>query len=116
MVSLARLAAVVVALCASQVLSYSALDRPNFRRHGMHAPNPGVPIAPVEQGNSTFRQLIDHNNPKLGTFSQFYYYTTEYYKGPGSPIIFFTPGEINVTKSVTPFPSNWFAICYFQGG
>jgi hypothetical protein len=37
--------------------------------------------------NATFEQLIDHNNPSLGTFSQFYYYSTEYYKGPGSPVV-----------------------------
>ncbi|KAF2756980.1 putative serine peptidase [Pseudovirgaria hyperparasitica] len=52
---------------------------------------PGVPLA-----NSTFQQYIDHNNPDLGTFSQFYYWSTQYWKGPGSPIILMTPGEINV--------------------
>ena len=41
--------------------------------------------------------LIDHNNTDLGTFSQFYYYSDEYWKGPGSPVILFTPGEENVT-------------------
>lgn len=51
----------------------------------------------VALGNSTFEQLIDHDNPHLGTFSQFYYYSSQFYKGPGSPIILFTPGEINVT-------------------
>lgn len=43
--------------------------------------------------NSTFKQLIDHNNPSLGTFDQFYYYDTTYWKGPGSPIVLFVPGE-----------------------
>ena len=37
--------------------------------------------------NATFEQLIDHKNPSLGTFSQFYYYSTEFYKGPGSPVV-----------------------------
>ena len=37
--------------------------------------------------NATFEQLIDHENPSLGTFSQFYYYSTEFYKGPGSPVV-----------------------------
>lgn len=37
--------------------------------------------------NATFEQLIDHDNPSLGTFSQFYYYSTEFYKGPGSPVV-----------------------------
>ena len=37
--------------------------------------------------NATFQQLIDHANPSLGTFSQFYYYSIEYWKGPGSPVV-----------------------------
>ena len=59
--------------------------------------------------NSTFKQLIDHNNPSLGTFDQFYYYDTTYWRGPGSPVIFFSPGEVNIsmyysflTKSGSP--------------
>ncbi|KAI4633240.1 hypothetical protein J4E80_000603 [Alternaria sp. BMP 0032] len=47
--------------------------------------------------NSTFKQLIDHNNPNLGTFDQFYYYDTTYWRGPGSPVILFSPGEVNAT-------------------
>jgi hypothetical protein len=34
-------------------------------------------------GNATFKQLIDHNNPSLGTFEQFYFYDTTHWKGPG---------------------------------
>lgn len=34
-------------------------------------------------GNSTFSQLIDHEQPELGTFEQFYYYDTTHWKGPG---------------------------------
>lgn len=67
-------------------------------------------------GNSTFQQLIDHEQPWLGTFSQFYFYSDEHYAGPGSPVcrcirnapsvalthnpqvILFTPGEINATR------------------
>jgi hypothetical protein len=37
--------------------------------------------------NTTFEQLIDHENPSLGTFSQFYYYSTEFWKGTGSPVV-----------------------------
>lgn len=47
--------------------------------------------------NATFSQLIDHAKPHLGTFEQFYYWSDEYYGGPGSPVILFTPGEINAT-------------------
>ena len=48
-------------------------------------------------GNATFSQLIDHKNPSLGTFEQFYFYDTTYWAGPGSPVVISTPGEINVT-------------------
>ena len=49
-----------------------------------------------EMGNSTFEQLIDHGNTSLGTFSQFYYYSTEFWKGPGSPVILFTVTDCRV--------------------
>lgn len=48
-------------------------------------------------GNATFEQYIDHDNPELGTFSQTYWWSTEYWGGPGSPVILFTPGEINAS-------------------
>ncbi|KAG1833222.1 peptidase S28 [Suillus subalutaceus] len=52
---------------------------------------PGVPnITTVYY----FDQLIDHNNPGLGTFQQRYWMNREFYK-PGGPIILMTPGELN---------------------
>lgn len=42
---------------------------------------------------ATFNQLIDHNNPGLGTFKQRYMVNDEFYAGPGSPIILNAPGE-----------------------
>ncbi|KUJ21682.1 uncharacterized protein LY89DRAFT_729195 [Mollisia scopiformis] len=44
-------------------------------------------------GNSTFQQLLNHSDPSKGTFSQRYWYSFEYWKGPGSPVVLFTPGE-----------------------
>ncbi|EPQ59204.1 peptidase S28 [Gloeophyllum trabeum ATCC 11539] len=41
-----------------------------------------------------FEQLIDHNNPSLGTFQQRYWHTWENYE-EGGPIILMTPGEVN---------------------
>lgn len=46
-------------------------------------------------GWGTFDQLIDHSNPALGTFKQRYWYGTEYWKGPGSPVYLVNPGEQN---------------------
>ncbi|KAK1982254.1 serine carboxypeptidase S28 [Colletotrichum cereale] len=43
---------------------------------------------------ATFEQLIDHKAPELGTFQQRYWWNTTYWKGPGSPIVLFTPGEV----------------------
>ncbi|OIW23514.1 serine carboxypeptidase S28 [Coniochaeta ligniaria NRRL 30616] len=45
-------------------------------------------------GNATFQQLIDHSNPGLGTFSQWYWWNTTFWNGPGSPVVLFTPGEV----------------------
>ncbi|KAG2039982.1 peptidase S28 [Suillus americanus] len=41
-----------------------------------------------------FDQLIDHNDPGLGTFQQRYWMNWEFYK-PGGPIVLMTPGEGN---------------------
>lgn len=60
------------------------------------------PKAPIEAGvlasttgpsHGFFQQLIDHDHPELGTFSQRYAYNGDYYKGPGSPIILVGPNE-----------------------
>ncbi|KAF7364825.1 Peptidase S28 [Mycena venus] len=73
---------------------------------------PSIPIVPLEHTgpvasrngtvlppyNTTyfFQQLIDHNNPSLGTFTQRYWHTSEFYE-EGGPIILFTPGEDNAS-------------------
>lgn len=48
-------------------------------------------------GNATFEQYIDHSDPGLGTFSQLYYWSSEFWAGPGSPVVLFTPGEVNAS-------------------
>ncbi|RYP74110.1 hypothetical protein DL771_003168 [Monosporascus sp. 5C6A] len=47
-----------------------------------------------ETGIAYFEQYIDHDYPEFGRFSQTYWYNATYWKGPGSPIILFTPGEV----------------------
>jgi hypothetical protein len=33
-----------------------------------------------------FDQLLDHNDPSKGTFKQQYWWNTEFWAGPGSPV------------------------------
>jgi hypothetical protein len=70
-------------------------------RHQLTVPPPLVDgILPSQRrsgGSGTFRQLVDHANPGLGTFSQRVWWSDEFYAGPGSPVIFFTPGEIEAS-------------------
>ena len=40
-----------------------------------------------------FDQLIEHNDPSKGTFKQKFWFSIEYWGGPGSPVILVTPGE-----------------------
>ncbi|KAH6652526.1 serine carboxypeptidase S28 [Truncatella angustata] len=44
-------------------------------------------------GNGTFEQPIDHAHPSKGSFSTSYWFNATNWKGPGSPVIVFTPGE-----------------------
>ena len=56
----------------------------------------GDPSKP-ESGIAQFEQYIDHDNPDFGTFSQRYWYNATHWKGPGSPVVIFTPGEVAAT-------------------
>ncbi|KAL0576862.1 hypothetical protein V5O48_005127 [Marasmius crinis-equi] len=85
---------------------------PDGRRNANFRPPPTIPVVRgnnVESGpvtgrdgselppyNTTyyFDQLIDHNNPSLGTFKQRFWHTYEFYE-PGGPVILMTPGEAN---------------------
>ncbi|SPQ26465.1 40fb040e-439d-4494-9381-05300f302a92 [Thermothielavioides terrestris] len=62
-------------------------------------------------GWGTFDQLIDHANPALGTFKQRYWYGTEFWKGPGSPIYLVTPGE----QDGTGFNRTWLSNARLTG-
>lgn len=64
----------------------------HWKLPGHHLP------APAQTGNTTFKQLIDHSNPSLGTFDQTYWWSSEFWKGPGYPVI--------VSHFSTKFPSS----------
>ena len=53
-----------------------------------------IAAAPVTTtGDGYFMQQLDHNDPSKGTFKQHVWWNSQYWKGPGSPVIMFTPGE-----------------------
>lgn len=54
-------------------------------------------------GWGTFDQLLDHSHPELGTFKQRFWYGTEFWKGPGSPIILVNPGEQSAARFNTTY-------------
>ncbi|KAJ5191835.1 Peptidase S28 [Penicillium cinerascens] len=56
-------------------------------------PPPVTAESTANFGHATFDQLIDHNNPSLGTFPQHYWWNSEWWGGEGSPVVLFTPGE-----------------------
>ena len=37
-------------------------------------------------GTGFFTQLLDHDNPSVGTFQQRFWWSSEYWEGPGSPV------------------------------
>ncbi|KAF9029461.1 hypothetical protein BDZ89DRAFT_1159835 [Hymenopellis radicata] len=67
-----------------------------------------LPSHPTKEGlpayNTTywFDQLIDHNNPSLGTFKQRFFFSAEFYE-PGGPIILENAGEGNADDSWRAF-------------
>lgn len=109
---------------------------PDGRAHGNVPPRPTVPKITANDAPMTdvtgaalpplnttyyFDQLIDHTNPKLGTFKQRFWHTWEWYEEgarfysvcmhicaesvrirTGGPIILFTPGEANADGTFTP--------------
>lgn len=49
-------------------------------------PEPLAAEKPDAAKEAVFHQLIDHNNPDLGTFPQRFWYNAEWWKGPGAPV------------------------------
>lgn len=74
---------------------------------GLNEAHPGGPILELATdadpypfantsttGQGIFKQLLDHDDPSLGTFDQYFWWSSEYWQGSGSPVVFFTPGEV----------------------
>jgi hypothetical protein len=49
--------------------------------------------AAATTGNGTFQQLLDHTDPSKGTFSQRYWWSSQFWNGPGSPVSIYPPFE-----------------------
>ncbi|KAK6439522.1 hypothetical protein LTR95_004273 [Oleoguttula sp. CCFEE 5521] len=95
-----------ISLCllAASVSARSVRDMQNWQS-SWHLPGRDWQHVP-QMGNATFKQLIDHSDPSLGTFEQFYFYDTTYWKGAGSPVVLFTPGEVNATGYTSYLTTN----------
>ncbi|KAJ5217326.1 hypothetical protein N7468_010334 [Penicillium chermesinum] len=83
------LSGLVFSLLAAPLVDAVAPKKP-----GIPKPKLKHPLSEKDYGQATFQQLLDHKNPSLGTFSQRYWYSTENWNGPGSPVVLMTPGEV----------------------
>ncbi|KAH8118760.1 serine carboxypeptidase S28-domain-containing protein [Phellopilus nigrolimitatus] len=80
-----------------------AMHHVEFDDSAMVARSNGTALPPYDTVYY-FDQLIDHNNPGLGTFQQRYWHTHQWYE-PGGPIVLFLPGEDNAA-SFTEYLTN----------
>lgn len=72
------LSVIALVSCASLAVAF----RPKVPR----APAAAVAAEDYQYAIGWFDQLLDHDKPELGTFKQRYFWSTEYWKGPGSPV------------------------------
>lgn len=93
MKSAALLASTLLASGAWAISAFSKAPVPPPLR--LEEATPGGPVQgrAVTSGQGVFQQLLDHGDPSLGTFNQSFWWSSEYWQGPGSPVVFFTPGE-----------------------
>ncbi|RPD62559.1 peptidase S28 [Lentinus tigrinus ALCF2SS1-7] len=91
-------------LVSSVTASQPLLSLPHARPHIPYTDEPDASVSVFHQTTQQqissygetfyFDQLIDHDNPSLGTFKQRYWHNYEFYD-PGGTIVLLTPGEIN---------------------
>ncbi|KIH88912.1 hypothetical protein SPBR_07986 [Sporothrix brasiliensis 5110] len=63
---------------------------------GIQAYDHPDPNADIIDG--VFDQPIDHYDLSKGTFSNRFWFSTKYWKGPGSPVFLFMPGESDASQ------------------
>ena len=51
-------------------------------------------INDIAAGSAFFSQFLDHDDRSKGTFQQKFWWDAEWWAGPGSPVVLFTPGEV----------------------
>ncbi|KAF9535134.1 serine carboxypeptidase S28-domain-containing protein [Crepidotus variabilis] len=106
---LLSLSSLILSLAGLSSTASALLDDGRIHGNMMHkaampkisAPDASIPVfsksgaqLPPYETVYIFNQLIDHNNPKLGTFKQRFWHTYENYE-QGGPVILTTPGETN---------------------
>ncbi|KAA8630380.1 hypothetical protein SMACR_01209 [Sordaria macrospora] len=96
-------------LSPGAVLSFAAWTAPKASLRGIpeitsSSTTKGISLAInslVGASCGWFEQPVDHNDPKLGTWQQQYCVSREWWAGPGSPVVFMTPGEEPIIRSVS---------------
>ncbi|KAG8951545.1 hypothetical protein FRC00_007211, partial [Tulasnella sp. 408] len=78
---------------ATAIPYVSAFGNHLFRKREPFEPRQTSTAATDYSTEYWFDQLLDHANPSAGTFKQRYFFSDQYYKGQGSPIVIGTPGE-----------------------
>ena len=100
-----RLYALGLLLCLSSVSARLSIARlkmppspPPESTGTLAVVSPNGTILPHFNTTYYFDQLIDHNNPSLGTFKQRYWHTAEFYK-PGKPLHILTSHFLTIHYS-----------------
>lgn len=73
----------LLSLPASLLLAQVAVA--SLRPIPVAPPIKDVASLPINE-SAFFDQLLDHKNPELGTFPQRYWWNSQWWKGPGSPV------------------------------
>lgn len=77
-------------LACSAVAVNTPLGRPGVLQIPLEESDFSALQVAAEPGKTTgdgfYDQQLDHNDPSKGTFKQHFWYNSQYWKGPGSPV------------------------------